>query len=508
VQPPSASGESAFVLRAAIAVVLAALFVISSRQRAGSAGELPIQSWQRRFADLSGSLQRDYRELREGYVEAARARSKDGAWPEPEKLAQEGVPPFANDGVDGRLRDWRIVRDGRTAFYVGGTRAQVSERATRGKVGDGAARPDLLLRVIESAPSDFENRDPNTWSDEEHQRLADGTLVHVTTWYRASGAGAVEGGAAFQPEMAGWTQMVGLAAAAAAAPAAPAAALPGAPAGKTPAPLRVGVTLHPYYSWTANVVAGTDVEVRAILPGEVDAGNYQPRAEDIQKLADLDALVINGVGHDDFILDMVKASGNARIVVIRPNDSAALLRAKSGRAVNSHTFLSFTNAIQQTYAISKVLSKLRPDLAAKFDANAADYARRLRKIKAAAASQLADAPFHKVVTVHDGYGYLLQEFGIDIDAVVEPAHGLVPSGAELKDVIDLLRRDQISVVFSEESFPKPLLDVVRGQGHARVYLISHIASGEYTAEKFEREMQENVDAMVKALVTDPGTAGK
>src|SRR5262249_14765945 len=50
---------------------------------------------------------------------------------------------------------------------------------------------------------------------------------------------------------------------------------PSALAGQTK--LKVGVTLHPYYSWTANVVAGTDVEVRAILPGEVDAGNYQPR---------------------------------------------------------------------------------------------------------------------------------------------------------------------------------------------------------------------------------------
>jgi zinc transport system substrate-binding protein len=278
------------------------------------------------------------------------------------------------------------------------------------------------------------------------------------------------------------------------------------PAPAAPAKLKVGVTLHPYYSWTANVVSGTDVEVRSILPGEIDAGSYQPRAHDIEKLADLDAIVVNGVGHDDFIFDMVKASGNAKVVVIRPNDEVPLLRAKNGGAVNSHTFISFTNAIQQTYAIAKALARLRPELAGKFDANAADYAKRLRKIKAKAATALADAAIHKVVTVHDGYGYLMQEFEIDIDAVVEPSHGLIPSGAELKEVIDLLQRDRIAVVFSEESFPKPLLDVVREQGHARVYVISHVASGEYTADKFEKEMQANVDAMVKALVTDPAAA--
>src|SRR5258707_399399 len=79
--------------------------------------------------------------------------------------------------------------------------------------------------------------------------------------------------------------------------------------------LKVGVTLHPYYSWTKNVVGNSNVEVRSILPGEVDAGDYQPRTEDIKKLADLDAIVVNGVGHDDFILDMIKASGNEKLLM-------------------------------------------------------------------------------------------------------------------------------------------------------------------------------------------------
>lgn len=276
---------------------------------------------------------------------------------------------------------------------------------------------------------------------------------------------------------------------------------------KTPtAPLKVGVTLHPYYSWTANVVKGTDVEVRSILPGEVDAGNYQPRPEDVKKLADLDAIVVNGVGHDDFITPMIEASGNTKLTYIRPNEDVPLLKAKNGGAVNSHTFISFTNAIQQTYSIEKALSALRPDLAPTFRKNAAEYAKRLRTIKAKAAIALADAKVHRVVTVHDGYGYLLQEFGIDIAAVVEPAHGLVPSGAELANCVKILQKEEVHVVFSEESFPEPLLKVLRDDGGAKVYLITHIASGDYTADKFELEMQKNVDSMIRALVTDPAAA--
>src|SRR5262245_30331005 len=106
----------------------------------------------------------------------------------------------------------------------------------------------------------------------------------------------------------------------------------GAPATAQPAAtLKIGVTLHPYYSWTRNIVGDLPgYEVRAILPGEIDAGDYQPRPEDIKKLVDLDAIVVNGIGHDDFITPMLKASGNTRLVIIRPNETTPQIHAAHG----------------------------------------------------------------------------------------------------------------------------------------------------------------------------------
>ena len=272
---------------------------------------------------------------------------------------------------------------------------------------------------------------------------------------------------------------------------------------QTPSVLKVGITLHPYYSWTANVVGKLPgYEVRPILPGEIDAGDYQPRPEDIKKIVDLDAMIINGIGHDDFIMPMIKASGNKHLVIIRVNDETPQIHAAHGSGVNSHTFISFTNAIQQTYAIAKALGHLRPADAEALQNNAAEYARRLRLIKAQAAAKLADAKITRVVTVHDGYGYLLQEFGLQVVGVVQPQHGLTPSAAELRDMVALLKREHIKVVFSEATFPESLLNVLRDEAGVKVYQITHIASGAFTADKFEREMQANVDTMIRALVTE------
>ena len=269
---------------------------------------------------------------------------------------------------------------------------------------------------------------------------------------------------------------------------------------KAAAPLKIGVTLHPYYSWTANVVGNLPgYEVRALLPGDIDAGDYQPRPQDIKRLADLDVVIVNGIGHDDFIFSMLKASGNTRASVVRVNAETPMIRAARGNGVNSHTFISFSNAIQQTYAIQRALARLRPQDASALQQNATQYARRLRTIKARAASELADPAITRVVTVHDGYGYLLQEFGLEVAGVVQPSHGLTPSAAELRDMVALLKREKITVVFSEATFPEPLLKVLRDEAGVSVFIISHIASGPFTPDKFEREMQQNADTMIRAL---------
>jgi zinc transport system substrate-binding protein len=265
------------------------------------------------------------------------------------------------------------------------------------------------------------------------------------------------------------------------------------------APLRVGITLHPYYSWVSNIVQGTDVVVQPVLPGDVDAGNYQPAPEDIRKLAELDAIVVNGLGHDDFIRGMIDASGNRELRIIEVNRGTPLISNFRDQSPNSHTFISFTNAIQQSYLIARTLGELRPQFAATFRRNARTYAARLRAIKTTAAAKLVDPKYHRVVTVHDGYSYLLQEFGIEVAGVVEPAHGLIPSAAELQGTIGILRSEKVHVLFSEERFPQALLQVVRDASDARIYILSHVATGAYTADKFETEMARNADTLVAAL---------
>lgn len=270
--------------------------------------------------------------------------------------------------------------------------------------------------------------------------------------------------------------------------------------------LRIGVTLHPYYSYVANVV-GNLADVVPIIPAGFNPHAYEPRTEDIKRIATLDAMVINGVGHDDFAGRMIAASERPELKVIESNAQVPLLaavgegRGTSGKVVNPHTFLSVTASIAQVNTIARELGKIDAANAAAYTANARAYAQKLRKLRADALGQLTQAPAanFRIATIHGAYDYLLREFGLEVAAVVEPAHGIEPSPSQLKRTIDQIRSLDVKVIFSEMDFPSAYVDTIRRETGVRLYALTHISHGPYTADKFEQEIARNLATVVRAI---------
>lgn len=105
----------------------------------------------------------------------------------------------------------------------------------------------------------------------------------------------------------------------------------------------------------------------------------------------------------------------------------------------------------------------------------------------------------RVATIHGAYDYLLREFGLEVTAVVEPAHGIEPSPAQLKGTIEQLRAADVKVIFSELNFPSAYVETIQRETGVKLYALSHISYGEYSAEQFEKEMTQNLATVVRAI---------
>jgi zinc transport system substrate-binding protein len=83
--------------------------------------------------------------------------------------------------------------------------------------------------------------------------------------------------------------------------------------------------------------------------------------------------------------------------------------------------------------------------------------------------------------------------------VIEPRHGVEPTARQLADTIDRIKAANVNVLFAERYFASKLSDTIRVASGVEIYAISHISSGEYTAQKFIDEMRENLTTLATAI---------
>lgn len=269
--------------------------------------------------------------------------------------------------------------------------------------------------------------------------------------------------------------------------------------------LRIGITLHPYYSFVANIV-GDRAEVIALIPAEANPHNYQPQPDDITRAMNIDVLVVNGIGHDEWAFQIIKAAGRTQTLpIIQANATVALIPIggdqEGVKVVNPHTFVSTTAAIQQVFEIARRLGELDPDNAAAYRKNALAYAGRIRELRAGFMTRFAalDLSSFRCATIHAGYDYMMQEFGLFVSAVIEPRHGVAPTARQLANTIEAIRKANVKVLFAEKNFSLDLAKPIEAATGVKVFALSHITGDTYSADEFEVAMRENLKTLAQAV---------
>lgn len=267
--------------------------------------------------------------------------------------------------------------------------------------------------------------------------------------------------------------------------------------------LVVGITLHPYYSYVSQV-AGDRAEVLPLINDGFNPHNYELQPADLSRLLNMDALVVNGIGHDEFVMKALQGLELPKLTIINANKDLPLLSSGSGNAnYNPHTFVSIDAAIRQIYTIARELGKLDPNNASYFQSNALRYARELRAMKNHYLTDILELDLAgvRIASTHNAYGYLLQEFGIGIDTVIEPAHGVEPNATQLQDTINRIRTANIRVLFTELDMENRYVKVIEEMTGIGIYHFSHMTHGDYDVDMVYREMNHNLSTLTKALKT-------
>lgn len=234
--------------------------------------------------------------------------------------------------------------------------------------------------------------------------------------------------------------------------------------------LQIVTTFVPMSQFTKAVV-GDRAEVTQLLPTNVGPHDYQAKPEDVQKLANADVLVQNGLGMEEFLEDMVENAENDQLTVIDSSQGIPTIATKTivgethegetheGETheteaehehgeFNPHIWLDPKLAIQQVETIRDGLIAVDPEGQEIYTANAAAYIQKLRDLDTETTKRLQPYGGKTFVAFHDFAPYFAQSYNLKVTFLVDvPEEN--PSPDDVKRVMDTVQGTNLKTLLTE-----------------------------------------------------------
>lgn len=272
-----------------------------------------------------------------------------------------------------------------------------------------------------------------------------------------------------------------------------------APAGADSNSLTIVTSFYPMYIMTINItkdIPGVEV-INMTKPFTGCLHDYQLTPEDLMRLEKAGFFVINGAELESFLDKVVRQLPDLKI--IEAGRGIALIEGENEEEVNPHIWVSLAGAIQEVNNIAGQLAVLDPAHGEQYIRNAAAYTARLEELRQRMHRELSGLNSREVVTFHEAFPYFTREFNLTTAAVVEREPGSEPTGAELAQTIQLIRKAQVKAIFIEPQYPAKAAQTIAQETGAVCYTLDPAVSGPLEPHAYLNIMEENLKTLKAAL---------
>lgn len=233
---------------------------------------------------------------------------------------------------------------------------------------------------------------------------------------------------------------------------------------------KIVTTTPPLYSLTANLVEGSRIQVENLLEARVTIHDFQLKASHMALLNDADLIVVNGVGLEDFLTEVFDNYSGKVVNTALGLEVLEYEGDEHGHGVgNPHIWLSPKNAIRQSENILMALIKIDSNNEELFRKNFSVLKNKLLQLDDDLREGLGEIDIKPYIVFHDAYAYLEKDYNIKSSGVLEEFPGKEPSASYLKELIDIIEKEKIEVIFTEPQFSSKLVETLADDYGLRVF---------------------------------------
>ena len=218
----------------------------------------------------------------------------------------------------------------------------------------------------------------------------------------------------------------------------------------------------------AQNVAGDAATVESITKPGAEIHEYEPTPKDIVKAQSADLILWNGLNLERWFERFFQnVKDKPAVVVTEGIQPLSIYEGPYKDAPNPHAWMSPSNALIYIENIKNALVKYDPQNAAVYEKNAADYAQKIKQLDEPLRAKLAQIPEAQrwLVTSEGAFSYLAKDYNLK-EGYLWPINAEQQgSPQQVRKVIDLVRKNNIPVVFSESTISaKPAQQVAKESG--------------------------------------------
>ncbi len=199
-------------------------------------------------------------------------------------------------------------------------------------------------------------------------------------------------------------------------------------------------------------VAGSRVKVDTLLPVTVDPHEYQPKPQDVTRLAQAQVLIVNGLGYEAWLQKTLDNLGGQRQVIIATNGlTPAPDPSGEHPEGDPHMWMNPLDTINYVDQIRDGLIQADPGGKDEYTRNADAYIAKLETLDQWVKNQVNQLPIEKrlLVTNHDALGYFAKAYDFKIIGAIIPSvtTDASPSAQQLVSLITTIKTSGAPAIF-------------------------------------------------------------
>lgn len=264
-------------------------------------------------------------------------------------------------------------------------------------------------------------------------------------------------------------------------------------------------TVYPFKT-ILQEIAGNRFEIKSILPAGADPHTYEMLPSDYQSIQNAKVFFFGSMALDGWAAN-IDVKNKVEMLNLVPKNYLIEIKVhnhENGKNKDEHLGIDphfWTDPITVQVMLPNLvdeLIKIDPEGEKEYRINESNFSRKLSNLDLRIKEEILNIKNKNVFTGHPFYSYFFERYGFNVVGSLEVAPGIQPTPKEIKNLIDLMKKENVKAIFTHKQHSDKPAKVLAESAGIKDYVLDPMGGVEGKMT-YEEIILQNLSIIKEAL---------